>query len=193
MAADGITVKIEGLQDVRQALMSIVPKLRKKAIREALTAGARLVQREARRLAPILKLTTYGGASAHRRGVRSVGTVRKAISVRTSKLSTRRGDVGVFVNVRPVKSGARGAKNPKDPYYWRWINFGWNPSAGLNRNSTAARRERRARTIAGDPKVKQGHRFLEGGAKMLQQALAVFVREIGPRIQKLNSGKDAQP
>ena len=51
----------------------------------------------------------------------------------------------------------------------------------------------RLRNARGDPKLRGGHRFLEAGARMLQQALAVFVREIGPRIQKLNAGKDAQP
>ena len=34
---------------------------------------------------------------------RAPGTVKKAIRVRTSKVATRAGDVGVFVNVRPAK------------------------------------------------------------------------------------------
>jgi hypothetical protein len=191
MAADGIFAKVSGLPDLRKALAGIVPKLRKKALRQALAAGARVVQREARRAAPVLKLSTYSGASAVRRGVRKPGTVRKAISVRTSKLATRRGDVGVFVNVRPAKSGARGAKSPQDPFYWRWLNFGWNPAGGDR--TAAGKRERRRSNAAGDPKVKGGYRFLEAGGRMLNQALAVFVREIGPRIAKLNQGKNAQP
>jgi len=193
MADDGIKITINGLPDLRAALAGIVPKLRRRALRDALKAGARLVQREARRTAPVLKTTTYSGASAVRRGVRAVGTVRKAISVRTSKLATRRGDIGVFVNVRPAKAGQRGARSPRDPYYWRWLNFGWTPASGPGRYTIAARRDRRLRNARGDPKLRGGHRFLEAGARMLQQALAVFVREIGPRIQKLNAGKDAQP
>lgn len=191
MVGDGISVKVNGLPDLRAALRDVVPKLRRKALREALAAGARLVQREARRTAPVLKISTESGASALRRGVRKVGTVRRAISVRTSKLATRRGDVGVFVNVRPTKKGQRGAKSPTDPYYWQWLNFGWNPAG--NDRSAAGKRERRRSNQRGDPKTKGGHRFLEAGARMLQAALGVFVREIGPRIQKLNGGKGAQP
>jgi hypothetical protein len=193
MAGD-FTVKIEGLPDLRAALQGIVPKLKKKVLQEALRAGARLVQREARRTAPVLKLSTYAGASASRRGVRAVGTVRKAITVRTSKRDTRQGDVGVFVNVRPLKrtSGkVRGAKNAADPFYWRWINFGWNPAGGDR--SAAGKRTRRKLNKAGTAKIKVGAHFLEAGAAMLSQALAVFVKEIGPRIAKLNAGKNAQP
>jgi HK97 gp10 family phage protein len=191
MAADGIFVKITGLQDMRAALLSVVPKLRRKALREALREGAKLVQREARRVAPVLKTTTYSGASALRRGVRTRGLLKRKISVRTSKLSTRRGDVGVFVNVRPAKGADRGAKSPRDPYYWRWVNFGFNPAG--NDHSIEGKRERRRANERGDPKAKGGHRFLEAGARMLGAALQVFQREIGPRIAKLNRGKGAQP
>lgn len=193
MAVDGIRVKISGIPDVKAALRDVVPKLRKKALRDALRAGARLVQREARRLTPVIKLSTQSGASAVRRGVRGIGTVKRAISVRTSKLSTRQGNVGVFVNVRPARAGQRGARNPRDPFYWRWLNFGWNPASGPERTSAASKRQRRAVSAAGGDAVKGGARFLEGGARMLGQALQVFTREIGPRIAKLNQGKNAQP
>ena len=190
MAADGVSVKVTGLPDLRAALAGIVPKLRKRALRDSLRAGARLVQREARRIAPVLKATTESGLSARRRGVRKPGTLRKALSVRTSKLATRQGNVGVFVNVRPAKGGKRGAKSPDDPFYWRWLNFGWNP--GGNRSKAAVRARRRLNR-SGAAKAKPGMRFLEGGARMLGAALAVFTKELGPRIAKLNRGKNAQP
>jgi len=190
MANDGVFVKIDGLPDLKAALRDVVPKLRRKALREALQAGARLVQREARRLAPVLKLSTESGASAVRRGVRTPGLLRRKISVRTSKLATRRGDVGVFVNVRPAKGAQRGAKSKLDPFYWRWVEFGWNP--GGNR-SAQARRERRRLNRIGADRAKPGARFLQGSASMLGAALQTFVREIGPRIAKLNPGKGAQP
>jgi hypothetical protein len=191
MAGDGINATVRGLPDLKAALMSVVPKLRKKALRDALRAGARAVQRRARQATPVLKLSTESGASALRRGVRKIGTVRKAISVRTSKLSTRQGNVGVFVNVRPAKRGQRGAKNPNDPFYWRWLNYGWNPAGGDR--SRAGRRERRRLNKAGVDKRKPGARFLEAGAQALRDALAIFTREIGPRIARLNQGKNAQP
>lgn len=191
MASDGVFVRIEGLPDVKAALRDLVPRLRRKAIADSLRAGARLVQREARRLAPVLKLSTYSGAAAVRRGVRTPGLVRRKISVRTSKLAARRGDVGVFVNVRPAKAGQRGAKSRLDPFYWRWLEFGWNP-AGADRTA-AGKRERRRRNAAGAAKAKPGARFLQGGALMLRAALQTFARELGPRIARLNAGPGAQP
>ena len=190
-----IEVKVDGMQDLRAALLGIVPKLRRRALRQALAAGARLVQREARLRAPVLKLSTIGGASAVRRGVRAPGTVKRAISVRTSKISARLGDVGVFVNVRPAKRAQRGARNPADPYYWRWLEFGWNPAGATTggRLTPAGKRKRRQLVRSGAAKHKPGAGFMQAGARMLRQALDTFVREIGPRIARLNAGKAAQP
>ena len=184
-----IEAKVQGIPDLREALRSIVPKLRKRAIRQALAAGARLVRNEARRLTPLIRAGDY----AVRKGLRRRGTVQKAISVRTSKLATRRGDVGVFVNVRPAKKGARGAKSPTDPFYWRWIEFGWNPARGSDGAGKAGRRFRRRLNASGAAKRVPGARFLQRSASMLGRALEVFIREIGPRIAKLNRGKGAEP
>ena len=167
-----IELKVGGLPDLKAELRAIPDKLRKRALRNALAAGARVVQRQARAAAPVLKLSTFGGSSAFIRGVRKPGTLRKAISVRTSKVSRRAGNVGVFVNVRPAKKGNRGAKNPNDPFYWRFVNFGY-------------------RTRGGNFKPGQG--FLEAGAARLQQALQVFIQQIRPQIEKLNKPKAPAP
>lgn len=182
-----IEAKVTGLPDLREALRGIVPKLRVRALRNALAAGARLVQASARAATPVLNAS----ALAVRKGYRTPGTVRKAISVRTSKTSRAAGDVGVFVNVRPAKGAAyrsttsrvlglkvrtralkrasqRGAKSPHDPYYWRFINFG--TAAGL-----------------------RAWHFLERGADRLPQALQVFTAKIGPAIEKLNRPKAPAP
>jgi hypothetical protein len=190
MADDGVSVKVMGLPEMKAALLAVAPKLRRKALAQALRAGGRAVQRRVRQATPVLKLSTQSGASALRRGVRKVGTVRKAIGVRTSKQASRRGDVGVFINVRPAKRGQRGARNPNDPFYWRWLNYGWNPGGDRSR---AARRERRRLNRSGAAKRKPGARFIEAGAQALREALAIFTREIGPRIARLNQGKNAQP
>lgn len=186
-----VLVKLEGIEAAKAELRAVAGKLRVRALRNALAAGARLVQREAQRMAPVLKTTTYGGASALRRGVRKVGTVKKAISVRTSKLARKRGDVGVFVNVRPAKSGSRGAKNPNDPFYWRWLEFGWNPGGGDK--SRAGKRRRRAMNRQGLAKQKPGAKFLTGAAKMLPAALQVFLAKLRPAIEKLNKPKAPAP
>ena len=165
---DGISATITGLPELKKALAEIPNKLRVRALRNALAAGARVVQKEARRLTPVLKLSTLSGRYAFRKGYRKPGTVRKAISVRTSKVARRGGDVGVFVNVRPAKRGARGGRNPRDPFYWRWINFG--TASGV-----------------------RAFRFLEAGASKLPNALQVFIAKIGPAIQKLNTPKAKAP
>lgn len=157
MAGEGVTATVKGLPDLRAALAGIAPKLRRQALRNALAAGARLVRDEARRIAPVLSAPSP---------FRSPGTLRKAISVRTSKQARRRGDVGVFVNVRPAKKGQRGARSRTDPYYWRFVEFGT--------------RHIRAR------------QFLQGAARTLDRALEVFKAKIAPQIQRLNGGKDVQ-
>lgn len=189
--ADDISAKVQGIPDLREAMRGIAPKLRLRVLRQALSAGARIVQRAARSATPILKLSTYSGSRAYRKGYRKPGTVRQAISVRTSKSARREGNVGVFVNVRPAKGAARGAKSHRDPYYWRWINFGWNPAGGDA--TRAGKAERRKLNQRGAPKAKPGAHFLEAGARMLSFALAEFNRRILPAIAKLDRPKAPAP
>lgn len=184
-----IEIRIKGLEQAMQDLRELPRKLRVRALRLALAAGARVVRDAARQAAPVI-----GGADpAVRRGRRRVGTVRKAISVRTSKVAGRAGDVGVFVNVRPAKRGARGASSPADPFYWRWLEYGWNPAAGRNRNSAAARRQRRAVSRSGGAKRRPGVRFMEAGARRLQAALDAIMPRLQAAIAKLNQPKAPAP
>jgi len=184
-----IAAKVHGLPDLKEALRQLVPKLRRRALRNALAAGARVVQKEARAKAPVLSPASL----AVRKGERASGTVRKAISVRTSKLATRAGDVGVFVNVRPAKKGARGGKVPTDPFYWRWINFGWNAARASDGLGRAGKRHRRDLRKSGAAKRIPGRFFLEAGAAKLGEALKVFIATIGPQIAKLNKPKAPAP
>jgi hypothetical protein len=191
MTTDGLQATVRGLPELKAALLSIPDKLRVRALRNALAAGARVVQARARFLTPILKLTTRSGQRAYRKGYRKPGTVRQAISVRTSKAARRQGNVGVFVNVRPAKGTARGAKSPRDPFYWRWIDKGWNP-AGADRTA-AGKRERRKLAQSGGAKRKPGVFFMRGAATKLDDALKVFLARIVPLIQKLNVPKAPPP
>lgn len=175
-----ISATVRGIPELKAALNSIVPKLRKRALRNALAAGAREVQRTARAAAPVLQL-------AQQSPYRQSGTLRKAISVRTSKLARQRGDVGVFVNVKPAPRGQRGAKSPRDPFYWRWIEFGWNPARSSDGAGRAGRVYRRQLLRQGGAKRVPGVGFLQAGAKRLNDALAIFVRQIGPAIARLNN------
>jgi hypothetical protein len=184
-----IEVKVTGIPDLRAALAGIVPKLRVKALGQALRAGAALVRDEARRKAPVISASDPKVLL----GYRKPGTLRKAIVVRRSRTAARQGDVGVFVNVRPakgakyrtdrsgmlgmrvktqVRASQRGAKSPNDPYYWRFVNW-----PRTLRNGT----------------VRPGLQFLEAGAARLDDALRVFIAKIGPAIEKLNRPKAPAP
>lgn len=192
MLGDGVGAKVQGLPDLREALLGIVPKLRKRALRTALAAGARVVRDAAKRVTPVLKAPVRG---------RKPGTVRDAISVRTSKRDSRSGDVGVFINVRPAKGASfrggkqirasqRGRLSEHDPYYWRWLNFGWTPSSNATGGAgKIGKAQRRKLSKKGGATAVPGAHFLERGADKLREALEVFTAKIGPQIQRLNGGK----
>lgn len=106
--------------------------------------------------------------------------------VRSSKADKRDGNVGVFVNVKPlpgdkfkrvvgrgffggktvrrvlVKATERGAKNPFDPYYWKFLEFG-------------------TKKMAKRP-------FLAEGAKKLGDALTVFEKSISKWMNSIDKG-----
>ena len=148
----GFVVKVSGVEDAAAELRALTPKLRKRAILNALRAGARVVREEVRRLTPVLAVPV------RRKGrlIRKPGTVRQAVSVRTSKTSARAGNLGVFVNVRPAKGGNVGKFNPFDPFYWRFL---------LRGRFGAA---------------------LRGGAGKLIEAKAKIEATHGPAIERLN-------
>lgn len=157
---------IHGLEEAQATLRGLPDKLRRRALRNALSAGARLVRDAAKQAAPVI-------SPAHPsvlKGWRKPGTVKRALAVRTSKAARRAGDVGVFVNVRPapgarVRAGKavasqRGAKSPNDPFYWRFLQFG----------------TKHLRAVP----------FLGAGVARLRDALQAFQAALGPQLAKLN-------
>lgn len=119
-----IKVELRGADQLRDALLQLPDQLRRRVLRKAVRSAGNAIAKAARSMAkPDLKKATK---------YRKPGTVRRAISVRTSKVDRRSGDVGVFVNVRPIgrsvarvaKLGKMSAKNPNDPFYWRFLEFG---------------------------------------------------------------------
>lgn len=190
-----IEAKVTGIPDLREALRGIVPKLRVRALANALRAGAREVQKAARADTPVLSPTSL----AVRKGYRKPGTLKKAISVRNSKVARREGNVGVFVNVRPARKGSRGAKNPEDPFYWRFVHFG-HKIVGRYKGKYSDYRVRGKGRLTGLAARRRaplgfvvGKGFLYAGAFKLGAALAIFTAKIGPAIEKLNKPKAPAP
>ena len=119
--ADGVTVKLEGVDALNKALADATKQIRTKAVRSALRKAGQVISKEAKQAAPVLSAPTK---------TRKPGTVKKAIAVRASKFARQAGNEGVFINVRPLRGsrqkalGKAGAKNPNDPFYWRFQEFG---------------------------------------------------------------------
>lgn len=152
-----IKATVRGIPDLKRELQGVVVQLQRRILGRALSAAGRVVRDDARRNAPVLRHVLK---APHR----APGTVRKAIVVRPSKSARRAGNVGVFVNVRPAKAGARGAKSKTDPFYWRFLEFG----TRFFRSGV-------------------GVRFLQGAARRLPDALQVFIGRVGPEVQRLNN------
>ncbi len=174
MAVERSSAALEGLDAAIATIRGLPDKLRKRALRNALAAGARIVRDTAKQAAPVLSASD----PAVIKGWRKPGTLRKAIMVRTSKLARRAGNVGVFVNVRPakgakfsggrqVRASQRGAKSPNDPFYWRFVEFGTKRAAP--------------------------RKFLTTGAAKLGAALDAFKQAIGPALAKINANSKANP
>ena len=158
----GEVVRIEGLDNLKRKLAEVPKAMRKRVLRNALAAGAREVRDVAKRNAPVMTLGTSLNAP-----YRKPGTVKQAIRVRTSKADRRAGDVGVFVNVRPAKSGQRGAKNPNDPFYWRFLEFG--------------------------TKKMPARPFLQRATSALPKALTIFQERIAKWIQETDRSGQVNP
>ena len=158
----GEVVRIEGLDNLKRKLAEVPKAMRKRVLRNALAAGAREVRDVAKRNAPVLTLGTSLNAP-----YRKPGTVKQAIRVRTSKADRRAGDVGVFVNVRPAKAGQRGAKNPNDPFYWRFLEFG--------------------------TKKMPAKPFLQRATSALPKALTIFQERIAKWINETNRSGQVIP
>ena len=127
--AGEFTLKVNGIEALKAELLKLAPELRKGPARRALRKGAEPVLQRAVIETPILVSDIY------RRGVliRRRGTLKRALKIRNSKDVNATGDVGVFINYKPLKksavdqfkaaTGRRGSENPDDPFYFRWIIF----------------------------------------------------------------------
>lgn len=172
-------VKVEGLERLKAQLANLTTQMRRRVLGNALRAGAREIRDTARRNAPVLSGRNLSAP------YRKPGTVRDAISVRTSKTARKAGDVGVFVNVKPlpgnkyrtisnggalrapikgyrlVKKSERGSNNPNDPFYWRFLEFGTRKMAARS--------------------------FLRKSTDRLPMALAIFEETLVKWINKVNN------
>lgn len=176
MAADGVSVKVAGIDELKRALAALPSKIRRKALTKALRAGAKVVQKAARAAVPVLATPT---------AYRTRGLLKRRLSVRVSKESRSQGNVGVFVNIKPAGKGQRGGKNPLDPFYWRFVAFGTKAHTIKPKTAKGLAFGGRVVKMVKHPGSKASN-FMEAGGAALPQALAAFEREAIPAIEALN-------
>ena len=108
-------VKVEGLSQIHKALSELGRKTANKIGVKAMRLGGKVMREQARQNAPSLSRSL-----PHRRA----GTLKKAIKSSTKVL--RNGNIGTVIRVKGLtaKNASSGAYNPKDPFYWRFVEFG---------------------------------------------------------------------
>lgn len=168
--ADGVTLRVQGLRALAEAFAKLAPDLRNGAARKALRKAAEPVKVRATAETPILAANVY---NRYGKMIRRAGTLRRAVKIRSSKDARRNGDVGVFVNYKPLgrkliqafkeATGRRGSDNPDDPFYWRWVHF----ATRRNKNPKPAL------TIAGN-------------AALQSQSLPILEAELKRHFDRLN-------
>lgn len=131
--SDGFSIEVKGLDKVRRSLYDYSRQLGDRVIIGALKEGAKVVQRAAKSGAP-----------------RKTGRLKRGIVVKKSKIHKATGgssSLGVFLTLRTGK----GKKDPKDAFYGRFVEDGWNvrgpskqkggASGGRGRKSAPGKRD----------------------------------------------------
>jgi len=108
--ADGMTLKIEGLQELEKKLLSMGPKLARNGLRASVGAGARVIRDEAKARVPV-----------------DSGVMRRSIYIKQIRELSGNSQQTFFVGVR---SGKKYRRKGQDAYYWRWVEFGYTAQNG---------------------------------------------------------------
>lgn len=98
--AEYVAIEVKGLREVKAALLRYPPKLARKFVMTGIREALKIIQKDARRLAP-----------------RETGDLRRAIKIKRSKINTKpkRGRYGMYLHI-----------NKKNAYYGRFQHDGWN-------------------------------------------------------------------
>lgn len=166
--ANTIQLRIRGAAAARERLLAVTPLLRAGIVKRALRAGAKVAYKVAYAETPQLPAPVYRNG----RMIRRPGTLKRALRIRDSKDVNRTGNVGVFLNYKPLKptvistfkatTGRPSSENPDDPYYFRWVIF------------------KTRRNITPRPALQIAGKTLPG------PALKAFEESLVPDINKLN-------
>jgi len=136
-----VTVKVEGLAQLREALLRFPEELQKGPVKHAVAQTAIVVRDAAREIVPILGETGNYTAKQMQSILkrRKPGVLRAAIRAGFSKRDSSKVQTTYNVYVRTLsraarrkfkKAGGQGRNNPDDAWYWKIWEFG----NGVNRS-----------------------------------------------------------
>ncbi len=192
-SAGTVRVQVVGAADFMAKMSTLPDKLREQALKKIFRESMRITQRAVQAATPALSKPVLRNGYP----IRLPQTVRKAIKVRLSRQEAKDGNVGVFVNVKPlrgnvykragsyidktgtsrkayalVKKSQRSADNPRDPFFWRWIEFG-----------TKVRKTKRGANRGAMP----AFRMLHKSAGSLTDAVKDATRRLQAWLEKANT------
>jgi HK97 gp10 family phage protein len=158
-----------GIPEFKRALSQLALDLRKKVIRKALRAGAKVVQAQAKANAPV-----------------RTGLMRRRIVVMASKLrKAARGEVGVYLTVRATKKARATKDRRNDPFYFKFQEQGFH--AVGRRRVGGGRKARAAKLASGQYRFIEGKKFLGNAfAAKRNEALQVILGEVRAHINAQN-------
>lgn len=116
-------VRMTGLREMGAAFKELNNRLQKRIGRSAVSAGGRVLQKEAKAQAPVLK-----EPHPHRKA----GTVKAATRVKATAKRNGSFEARVWVKGIGTKkiaafkqaTGRNSSQNPDDPFYWWMVHFG---------------------------------------------------------------------
>jgi HK97 gp10 family phage protein len=111
--------KIEGLAELKRALMQLPERIQSQGLAQAVYAGAAVIRDEARVRAPV-----YTGPIEQ--GHPQPGTLRKSIILKAIRERSSRTTKVAFVLVRHGKKYEKVGKRGRnlDAFYWRFVEYG---------------------------------------------------------------------
>jgi len=150
-------IPVKGFKELNKELKNLPLKLRKKSLKRAVSAGARIVKKEAKRRAP-----------------KRTGVLRRSISIRSSRDKSNKDSVRYSVFVKAGKKRSKGqiAKN-QDAFYWYFQEFGYR-AAG--RKKTKQSKRQRNKSLKGARKIP-AVRFLRKSLPAKSTKVISVVRE----------------
>lgn len=122
-------IHVRGLAELNRELAAFPTKIKKKAVRRAIAAGAKIVQKDAKASAP-----------------RRTGATRRAIATKSTPSRSRPDRVrsSVFIRTSGNRTKAARARN-EDPFYWYFQEFGYRATGRGAKTSGLSRADFRAR------------------------------------------------